>query len=202
MDTATAAQQEITAITLDHERQITSLRLDLHRLHLAQAAQRIQTEFPQVAYFSLNRAESDDTDFTVTDSMDADSNPLHEDVDYDLRTTVFEGYDADDLQSVLGHVHSVAEAAAYRPDRTPELSLEDLGDQKGKVRFGFTIRETTNYTGHFTADRQALAQWMREKGLTDLSGDDLQEFTSDRGIDHEEKHGDVQGQEWSDLTVD
>lgn len=204
----TAAQQELAALALDSERQVGRLQLNLHRVYLAQAAHRIQAQFPNVATFQITRDDHDGDDIVISEAADADGEPLGEEVDDAIRTDIFDGFEADDFASVLGQEHTVAEAAAYRPDREAEVSMEDLGlseegeQEEGKVYFEFTIHERTNYTGSVGVDRKALREWMQERGLTDLSGDDLQEFTSDRGIDHEEKHGDVQGQEWSDLTVD
>lgn len=205
--TLTPAEQELFDAALAAERKVSRIQLNLHRIYLAQTALRIQASFPDVASFHISRDEHDGDDIVISDVADADGNPLGEDVDDAIRSDIFGGFEADDFASILGTTHTVAEIAAYRPGQQPGLSMEDLGQDaegnmaEGSVAVEFTIRESINYTGQISVDRQSLAQWMQERDLTELSGDDLCEFASDRGIDHSEKYGDVQGQEWSGLTV-
>ena len=54
---------------------------------------------------------------------------------------------------------------------------------------------------HIYPGKSPGATHSRDQGRSDLSGDDLQEFAKDHRIDHTEKHGDMQGQEWSEFTV-
>lgn len=64
----------------------------------------------------------------------------------------------------------------------------------------FLIDERIFYTGSVTVDLDDLKAWLDEvhgtSNLDCLTPDILQEYCSDRNIEHEERHGDVQGQEW------
>lgn len=203
-ETITEAQQETREAALCAEREITRIQLRLHRLYLAQAAQSIQAQFPAVTYFELDRDEHDGDELVVKNAMDVQDRILGEEMDEAIRSSIFAHLEADDFNSVLGDTHEVAEVAAYLPDREDDatLTVEDLeaGDE-ANLDLEFTIRETINYTGCVTVNREDLAAWLKQRGCTTLSGHELHEFTSARNIEHTEKDGDVQGQEWSDVAA-